>query len=465
MPVTMATEQFARVRALILRGALHEARSEAQAIGRDAEAQGDRATWASALRDEGVTRFERFEYAAAVMCFERAVELSASTGDLLAHAELLSWCAVARAADDALAPARTIAEQGLSALTTDEAMRIDDVSASAVRLRARVRENLAFVCWIDCRHDEARALAAQAVAARKSLLRDDDDALEWAGALVMLGLIEQAAHRLAAAADAYDAALEARRRILGPRHGYVGYCLHHQAQIELDRGLLDEAEATTVEALGIVAQALGQHHPNVGSVLATLAAIRLEAGNLVGGLEALERALDVSQRSFGHESPQHGVILLLLGTAQRALARAADAVDTLEAAVRMLVPAHESRGETLNNCLVSLLDAYIEAEMPLRAVTFLGEIALRFEAMSDVDLALHARVVLGNAVAQIATGRAPAALEIVQPMSKRAQAELGPESPLSVELCAAEAAALAELGRLDEAQVILQRIEKLGELH
>jgi hypothetical protein len=34
-----------------------------------------------------------------------------------------------------------------------------------------------------------------------------------------------------------------------------------------------------------------------------------------------------------------------------------------------------------------------------------------------------------------------------------------------VELCAAEAAALAELGRLDEAQVILQRIEKLGELH
>ena len=189
MLVKTPTEQFAQVRSMILRGALHEARSEAQAIGRDAEARGDCATWASALRDEGVTRFERFEYAAAVMCFERAVELSASTGALLAHAELLSWCAVARAADDALAPARTIAEQGLSALTTDEAMRIDDVSASAVRLRARVRENLAFVCWIDCRHDEARALAAQAVAARKSLLRDDDDALEWAGALVMLGLI------------------------------------------------------------------------------------------------------------------------------------------------------------------------------------------------------------------------------------------------------------------------------------
>jgi len=73
MLVKTPTEQFAQVRSMILRGALHEARSEAQAIGRDAEARGDRATWASALRDEGVTRFERFEYAAAVMCFERAV--------------------------------------------------------------------------------------------------------------------------------------------------------------------------------------------------------------------------------------------------------------------------------------------------------------------------------------------------------------------------------------------------------
>jgi len=465
MGVTTPKEQFAQVRSMILRGALHEACDEAQAIARDAEARGDCLSWAAALRDEGVTRFERFEYAAAVLCFERAVELSVSTGDLLAQAELLSWCAVTRAADDALVPARTIAEQALNALETDQAMHPGEAGVSAARSRARVRENLAFVCWIDSRHDQARTLATQAVAGRKALLREDDDTLEWAGALVLLGLIEQAAHRLAPATDAYDAALEARRRILGPRHGYVGYCLHHQAQIELDRGLLDAAEATTIDALEIVTQALGQRHPNVGSVLATLAAIRLEAGNLVGGLEALERALDVSQRSFGQESPQHGVILLLLGTAQRALGRAADAVDTLEAAVRMLVPAHVSRGETLNNCLLSLLDAYIEAEMPLRAVTFLGEVALRFEAMSGVDLALHARVVLGNAVAQIATGRAPAALEIVQPMSARAQAALGSESPLSVELCAAEAAALAELGRLDEAQVILQRIEKLGGLH
>ena len=103
--------------------------------------------------------------------------------------------------------------------------------------------------------------------------------------------------------------------------------------------------------------------------------------------------------------------------------------------------------------------------MPNRAVAFLGETALRFDVMPDVDLALHARAALGNAVAQIATGHAGAALEPLRQMAERAELALGTGAPLCVELRAAEAAALEALGQVEEAQAIMRRIENLGELH
>jgi len=462
MAVTPTPED---VRRLLLRGALQEARTAAQALARDAEAREDYLAWSQALRDEGVARFERFEFAAATMCFEHSLAIAGSLSSPRYAAELTSWLAATRAADDAPGPAEKLAERALLGLTVDPPEPEESPPRVEARREARTRENLAFALWVLGRHDEARALAHDALGKRQGLQIDDDDALETASAAILMGLVEQAAHRLGPASEAFSGALETRRRILGPRHAYVGYCLHHLAQIELDRGHLDACLELANEAVGIVAQAFGQHHANVASILATVGAARLESGDLAAGRQALERALDVSQRNFGRESPQHGVIQLLLGTSLRALGEPAEAVDLLEAAVRTLTPVHAARAEVLNNCLVSLVDAYVEAEMPNRAVAFLGETALRFDAMPEVDLALHARASLGNAVAQIATGHAGAALEPLRQMAERAELALGAGAPLCVELRAAEAAALEALGQVEEAQAIMRRIENLGELH
>jgi tetratricopeptide (TPR) repeat protein len=242
-------DRLAAAQALDHVGHYAESRDAAEAVARDARANGDRRT----------------EVAAQLL-----------TGQLDAHlrhsdAALQSLHATAWLAESA-------GRDGDAALAWDE---------------------LAYVLGFQLhRADEARQALALAHA---KLLRIGDDPLLTAHLAQTEGAVLEAEGRMREAEQALRKALAIKEQLYGPTHPLIGGTIVHLSNVVNAQDRLDESLQLDERVLAIREAAFGAEHPMLVSSLVNLGSTLTSAGRYDDARRRLERARDIGERSFGSD--------------------------------------------------------------------------------------------------------------------------------------------------------------------
>ena len=165
-------------------------------------------------------------------------------------------------------------------------------------------------------------------------------------------------------------ALEIWERSLGPEHVRVGIASYNLAEIAMEEGLPEDAEAGFRRAASVFATALGPGHRNLASAHAGLAELQEARGKWDEAEESYRRAVEIERRLFEREPADPGHAnslawdLLRLG---RLLDRTGRGRELIEEARGTLLPFREEMGENLNLtdtwvCILLALDLVREAE-------------------------------------------------------------------------------------------------------
>lgn len=133
---------------------------------------------------------------------------------------------------------------------------------------------------MDDRPQDALEDYAQAIAAA----REEGLTLELIVALEGVGQMERDLGRLRAARDSYRNAVEESRAAEVPDR--LAHALRHLADVERERGQVEEALTWSVEAVGIVREFPGTRPLELANTLRVLALAREAGGNFAGAREA-----------------------------------------------------------------------------------------------------------------------------------------------------------------------------------
>ena len=243
------------------------------------------------------------------------------------------------------------------------------------------------------------------------------------------------------------------RERLDPRHPMVANGLALLAQIHHLQGQTDSALAALEEAVAIRRERLGPH-PDLGVALNQLAQVRLTRHEPEPAREALDEALRIGRRLASVGNENNHVLLQTLATSARLLTDVGDLAGA-EAMHRELAqrytdlhgPQHAfvaAARQSVADMLGSqgrFEEAYEEAREVL-AMCENGDFATPFH---------EARALRRIADSEIGLGRFERALVTLHDARERIQATDWEEGWIGLDLKAAQAVALYELGRTDEA--------------
>ena len=115
------------------------------------------------------------------------------------------------------------------------------------------------------------------------------------------------------ALEAFEKALEIRRRTLAADHVSIAESLNNLAYIDVLRGDLAPARDRFEEALEIYEKALGPRHDSVARTLTNLGSVLIGLGELDEAQAHLERALEIAEEILGPRSIQAAQTLTELG--------------------------------------------------------------------------------------------------------------------------------------------------------
>jgi serine/threonine-protein kinase len=152
-----------------------------------------------------------------------------------------------------------------------------------------------------------------------------------------LGTLENTVGNHDQARHYHEAALEIRRRQLGPEHPAVATTLHNLGDVHYEKGDIARALSLHREALTIREKKLGKEHPNYGYTLSAIGEDLRRSGRPREALKYLEQALAILSPRMG-ENILVGYTLGYVGRALVDLGRRRDAIGVLERALR-LIPA------------------------------------------------------------------------------------------------------------------------------
>ncbi len=170
------------------------------------------------------------------------------------------------------------------------------------------------------------------------------DSVAEADLLTALGLFLHRAGDFPGARTAFEAALAADERLLGPAHPQVARDENHLGLVRRDMYELDPARASHERALAIAEAAFGPHHPLVARYVNNLGTVLLDQGDALGALEAFRRAFAIDEAAYGPDHTNVAVRASNLGNVLRLFAEFEEARGAYEVAhdifLRKLGPDH-----------------------------------------------------------------------------------------------------------------------------
>ncbi|MDQ3367288.1 MAG: tetratricopeptide repeat protein, partial [Myxococcota bacterium] len=226
------------------------------------------------------------------------------------------------------------------------------------------------------------ARAAELVrAANAAVVRAGNPPKLEASFLLSRGLIAEVDGNFEAAEQDYLRALELRREIAGPDD--IAIALQALAMATRGLGKFDEARRHGEAAFELVRGALGEDHPIVAEAESNLALTIAVMGNVAGARQRWEAALGRLERGLGEDAPALANVLLNLDTASRSLGDAAAADAYLKRALEVSTGPSNSPDN---------LDVRIRIANQLVST---GKLAAGIQMLDD--LSRRAEAALGNA--------------------------------------------------------------------
>jgi tetratricopeptide (TPR) repeat protein len=177
---------------------------------------------------------------------------------------------------------------------------------------SRTMKNLAMVLDRSGRLPEAIALAQGAL----DMQREVHGTLphpDLAEQLNDLGILLQEKGDYTAAEVLMRQALDVKRRLFPPEHPEIAMGLNNLGFVLQDRGNLIGAEATYRSALEMQRHLLGDNHPDVANTLNNLAFVQDDKGDLKGALATARESLRVYRHLFPGDNPDVARIVNRIG--------------------------------------------------------------------------------------------------------------------------------------------------------
>jgi tetratricopeptide (TPR) repeat protein len=306
------------------------------------------------------------------------------------------------------------------------------------------------------RFERAEAVLRQAVAEGRDALGPDHP-LTLQARLTMLD-VHRFRGRVAEMQAELDALLPALRADPAAPPEQLQRALTARAHLDLDTGRYAAAATAASEALGLAVARLGDEHPHSGQAALLLATAASFGDDDERALELMLQARDRLLRIHGSERPHAGVLEARFGVG-RALGnvgRYAEAVDELHEVLQQVQTL--LGGQAHMAAFVATDLARFELELgrpgPAAAAMTQAMAILQRETAQDSYTVAAARGQHGLAL--LALGRHDAARQQLARAGEDMARMHGPQHPQTLGLAAAHAAALARLGRLDEAWQALQ---------
>lgn len=271
---------------------------------------------------------------------------------------------------------------------------------------------LALTLHMTNRLDDAEPLFLEALAIKREFLHPRHTSLS--ATLTALGRLYVWKLDYDAAIPLLREALEINRERLGPKHPFVRDDHYELGFALMRRGDLADAEEAFRKSLELGIELWGPDHRRAANNFANLAYVLAEQGRLEEAASLRRRSLELARRNWGHDHPNTAIQAHSLGHLLDRLGERTAADTAFEEAL-------------------GILDSAYRTETPLTnaQLAMLGELLLRAGRPAEAEPPLRFAIERGL--------------------------RSGQYSPLVGELESILGAALAELGRHDEAEELLRR--------
>lgn len=177
---------------------------------------------------------------------------------------------------------------------------------------ARTLEDLAIVVYRRGNLKAAIPLMERAVALQRKI-RGTLPHPDLAEALNNLMYLMHAAGQYAQAEELLLESLDMKRRLLGDKHPEIALGLNNLASFRQDRGDYAGAEAAYRQALAMQRELLGNVHPDVAQTLSNLASLLYDEGNPGAALRTEREALAILRQLFPSDNQEVALALNTMG--------------------------------------------------------------------------------------------------------------------------------------------------------
>ncbi|MFP5397170.1 MAG: protein kinase domain-containing protein [Gammaproteobacteria bacterium] len=300
------------------------------------------------------------------------------------------------------------------------------------------------------RFERAEAVLQQAIDEGRRTLG------EWHPLTLRARITMLAVHRFRGRSDEIQVELDSLLPALRARRGaapeHLRRALAAAAHLALDQGRIPDATAAAREALDLAVAELGEMHPHSGTAALLLATAAGYGTDMQAALDLAVQARDRLQRIHGSDA--HARVLdarYMVGRGLGNVGRYRDAVDELrsvlaEVQARLGRRAHMAAFVAAD---VARFELELGRPVPAEAAAALALEILHSETVDDSFTAVAARD--RHARTLLALRRSDEALRQIERALHGMERLRGPQHPQTLDVLAAHAAALALLGRLDEA--------------
>jgi len=300
-----------------------------------------------------------------------------------------------------------------------------------------------------------------------------------AAAVAQLAVLLRDVGRLAEAEPLFMKALVAKRAMLGPRHHDCAATLNDLAVLYINQGRHPEAQELLDLALDICERSLGHNHPRTVKVVERLALCFKAMGKLEKAEPLFKRVLDTRTSVLGAGHSQTAAVMAHLAQLYAAHSRLEEAQVLFEGALAVqqstLGPEHMETATTLNSMglLLQAKGAREEARgLFMRALNIrkkvLGESHFQVGALYN-NLAMLAESMGDLGEAEATFNKAMTILVPHDPLHEGGDTEGGApssqgsgaqQSKLARSVMLNYAGLLQQLGRLEEAQVLVDHANR-----
>jgi len=197
-----------------------------------------------------------------------------------------------------------------------------------------------------------------------------------------------------------------------PDHPYLGDVLVDQAELFIDQGKYDDADALLQQAIKIRKAAFGSEHPDVAECLIDIAYVKAQQNKLDEAEAAYKRALAIDLKTIGEEHPNYARAVSLLGLLYASMHNNDEAEARLTEALRLrekiLPPEHPDIALSMSQ----LATFYKDTTKGIKAEAMYRRLIARDEKYDSTNIAARTSDLANLAAVMQLLGKADYANEL-----------------------------------------------------